>query len=528
MSNMRIRWLIGILSAAMLGLIAFQFYWMKDVIKVNEERFSQNVQGALNEVTNKLARINDISFLQRDMNRSIPYGRDRLSDIRDSAKIINRNVNNPQHSPMTQEEIFDAATFTFEFDEATGQFQISIGMQSFQADNNPADGRQPFTSPNEQRLFIEQQMGARLDEMKMSWRNHLIGSDNLFARFNPVALDTLLRTELFNRGIDLDYDYGIAQKKSNKLIYSNTERIESPEELQKSDLQANLFPMDLTPKDYFLSVYFPSQKNFLFKQALLPLSASGLLMLIIIACFAYAIMVILRQKKISEIKNDFINNMTHEFKTPIATVSLATEALQDDDLQSNKNFVDRYVQIIQEENKRLGAQVEKVLQIASLDKKDFELKFDETDVHEIILGAKANIDLIIEKRGGNITYQFLASSSTIEADKVHLTNIINNLLDNANKYSPEPPEIHVRTENISTGINIKISDNGIGMTNEATQKIFEKFFRVSTGNVHDVKGFGLGLAYVKNIVDMHQGEITVKSEVGKGSTFKVYLPFSHV
>lgn len=525
---MRIRWLIGILSAAMLGLIAFQFYWMKDVIKVNEERFSQNVQGALNEVTNKLARINDISFLQQDMNRSIPFGRDRLRNIRDSAKSLNRNVNNPQYSPMTQEELFDLSTFTFEFDEATGQFQISIGMQSFQTDKNQANGRQAFNTPNEQSLFMEQQMGARLDKMKMSWRNHLIGSDNLFARFNPLALDTLLRTELINRGIDLDYDYGIAQKKSNKLVYSNTERLESPEELQKSKLKANLFPMDLIEKDYFLSVYFPSQKNFLFKQALLPLSASGLLMLIIIACFAYAIMIILRQKKISEIKNDFINNMTHEFKTPIATVSLATEALQDDDLQSNKQFVDRYVQIIQEENKRLGAQVEKVLQIASLDKKDFELKFDQTDVHDIILGAKANIGLIIEKRGGSITCQFLAGNPTVEADKVHLTNIINNLLDNANKYSPEPPEIHIRTENISTGINIKISDKGIGMTSEATQKIFEKFYRVSTGNVHDVKGFGLGLAYVKNIIDMHQGTITVKSEVGKGSTFKVYLPFSHV
>ena len=237
MSSMRIRWLIGILSAAMLGLIAFQFYWMKDVIKVNEERFSQNVQGALNEVTNKLARINDISFLQRDMNRSIPFGRDRLRDIRDSAKIINRNVANPQHSPMTQEEIFDLSTFTFEFDEATGQFQISIGMQSFQTDD-----RQTFTPPDKQRLFMEQQMGARLDEMKMSWRDHLVGSDNLFTRFNPVALDTLLRTELINRGIKLDYDYGIAQKQSNKLVYSNTEQIESPEALQKSDLQANLFP----------------------------------------------------------------------------------------------------------------------------------------------------------------------------------------------------------------------------------------------------------------------------------------------
>jgi len=526
MSSIRIKWFIGILSAAMLGLITFQFYWMKDVVKVNKERFTQNVQGALNEVTNRLARSNDISFLQQDGNRTFPFGSDRLRDLRDTNSLINQRVN---YQSPNQEQLVDmSSVFSFEFNEATGQFQISIGIQNFQQGPGQPAMQQPAVNPNEQRLFMERQMAVRLSEMKNSWRNHLIGSDNLFARFNPVVLDTLLKAELLSRGVKLYYDYGIVQNKSDRLAYSNTEMLESPDELKKSELRANLFPMDLIPKDYFLSVYFPSQKNYLLKQALIPLSASGLLMLIILGCFTYAIMVILRQKKISEIKNDFINNMTHEFKTPIATVSLATEALQDEDIKSDKNFVDRYVQIIQEENKRLGTQVEKILQIASLDKKDFELKFDQTDVHDIILSAKTNIDLIVEKRGGHVTCQFLASNHAIEADKVHLNNIINNLLENANKYSPEAPEIHIRTENISTGIIIKISDHGIGMTQEATQKIFEKFFRVSTGNVHNVKGFGLGLAYVKNIIGMHQGEISVKSEIGKGSTFKVYLPFTHV
>ena len=168
-------------------------------------------------------------------------------------------------------------------------------------------------------------------------------------------------------------------------------------------------------------------------------------------------------------------------------------------------------------------QVEKVLQIASLDKKNFKLKLEPTDIHDIIEKALVNINLTVESRGGTISSQLNATNSQLHADKVHLTNIVYNLVDNANKYSPEIPEINIRTENISKGIIIKISDKGIGMSKEAVQKIFDRFFRVSTGNVHDVKGFGLGLSYVKNIVDMHQGEITVKTDLGKGSTFKEYI-----
>ncbi len=527
MSHRRIRWLIGLLSAAMTGLIIFQFYWMSDVIQVNKERFTQNVQGALNEVTGKLARQNDINFLQQDMNEMVPYGMERMNAIRDSAIAFNRNVDNRQPT-FPPQDFFDLSTFKFEFDEATNQIQIFFDLRGLQNPGVRGSDQSAFQNQRQRQLRLEQQMARRLDDMKRSWTDHLVGSENVFTRFSPVLLDTLLKIEFKNRGIALDYDYGIIQQGSDKPTFMNIENQDSQEGIQNSTLKANLFPMDLIQKDYYLSIFFPSQKNFLLKQALLPLSASGLLMLVVIGCFAYAIMVILRQKKLSEIKTDFINNMTHEFKTPIATVSLATEALLDDDLKSSKGLIDRYVKVIQEENKRLGAQVEKVLQIASLDKKDFELKFDNTDVHDIIAGAIVNIDLMVEKRGGKVTSQLLASNPIVEADQVHLTNIINNLLDNANKYTKEAPEIHIRTENISTGLIIKISDNGIGMTKEAIEKIFDKFFRVSTGNVHDVKGFGLGLSYVKNVVDMHQGEISVKSEVGKGSTFKVYLPFTHV
>lgn len=522
MSRMKIRWLIGLLSIAMLGLIVFQFYWIKEVTKVNEERFTQNVQTALNEVTNKLARENDFNFLQSDINQIMPTQSRRQEQIRDSIININQQMERDLNRFVDPNQIIAQSFFQMEVDEENN-LNIRLNFEALSSQFPP----NMLPDPQQEMLQIERQMGQRLEAIKRDWADHLVGSNNLFSRVNPVRLDTLLKREMKNRGIDLDYNYGIIERRTGKANLINTSNTGDLENIKNSKLQANLFPTDLRPKDYFLSVYFPSQKQFLLKQGLLPLSASGLLMLILIGCFTYAIVIILRQKRISEIKNDFINNMTHEFKTPIATVSLATEALQDADLRKNEGIVDRYIQVIRDENKRLGMQVEKVLQIASLDKKDFRLKFETADVHDIIEKALVNIDILVKKREGSITSQLLASNPNIEADKVHLTNIIYNLLDNANKYSPEPPEIHIRTENISTGVIIKISDKGIGMSREDIEKIFEKFYRVSTGNIHDVKGFGLGLSYVKNIVEMHKGTISVKSDLGKGSTFKVYLPFNH-
>ena len=526
MSRTKIRWLIGLLSLGMLGLISFQFYWIQEVTNVNEERFSQSVQTALNEVASKLARENDTYFLQSDINRNLPTPPMRREGLSDSLFRTNANNRPLQSNPyIDPNQFFAQSRFRIEYDEKNQQLNFVFDFEAFPQMQAPAFRQDP--NEMQQRLQFEQQIGQRFKSIQRDWATHLEGSNNLFERVNPIRLDTLLKRELQNRGIELEYDYGIIQRRTGNTNLINTSTTEDIELIKNSPLQANLFPTDLVPKDYYLSIYFPSQKRFLLKQGLLPLTASGLLMLIVIGCFAYAIMIILRQKKISEIKNDFINNMTHEFKTPIATVSLATEALQDPDIRQNPNIVDRYVQVIRDENKRLGMQVEKVLQIASLDKKDFRIKFETADVHDIIEKALVNINISVEKRHGVITSQLLASNAIIEADKVHLTNIIYNLLDNANKYSPEAPVIHIRTENISTGVIIKISDQGIGMSKEAIEKIFEKFYRVSTGNVHDVKGFGLGLAYVKDIVDMHKGTVSVKSELGKGSTFKVYLPFNH-
>lgn len=527
MTRMRIRWLIGLLSCALIGLVAFQYYWTTEVTKVNNERFNQSVNDALNEVTQTLAMENSLRFLQNNMGVRPPLNRNRPSTDQDSLSAKRRNVNQPelvnQPAILPPEEVI-SGLIQIQIDERTGEILFQIDIEAFsRAMSNGYSPNQPSFNPLAQRRAMERQ----LDIMKQGLARHLAGSENLFERIDPVRLDTLLSQELTNKGITTDYNYGIIHNASGELKLLNTKSITGASDIMSSDLKVNLFPTDLAEKDLYLAIDFPDKKSYLLNQALIPLSASGALLIIVIACFAYAIMVILRQKKLSEIKNDFVNNMTHEFKTPIATVSLATEALQDDDIKRNKTIVDRYVQIIRDENKRLGMQVEKVLQIASLDKKDFKLKLEETNLHEIIEKALVNINILVEKRGGQITSQLLASTAILEADKVHLTNIVYNLLDNANKYSPEAPEIHIRTDNISSGIILKISDKGIGMSNESTEKIFDKFYRVSTGNVHDVKGFGLGLSYVKNIVDMHQGTINVKSEVGKGSTFKIYLPFNN-
>ena len=523
MSRKRISWLIGLLSAAMMGLVAFQFYWIREVNQVNEERFTGNVQAALAEVTNQLARLNDISFLRRDFGNQLPLGYKPRRPAQDSIPTIRKKLVNP----ALAQDFVDANVLWFEIDEQTGSVTMSFDFQEFMAPGFGFPANQGM-SPNDREVFPEEQMRRRLNAMQESWKHHLFGSNDLFERIDPAQLDTLIHQELANRGINLPCLYGITHGSSGEVMLRNTEKEEELDKIKNSNLSVNLFPMDLMQKDYDLSIVFPRQKNYLFKQALLPLTSSGLLILVIIGCFGYAIMVILRQKKLSEIKNDFINNMTHEFKTPIATVSLATEALQDDDLKQNTTLVDRYVQVIRDENRRLGMQVEKVLQIATLDKQDFKLKFENTNVHDIIQKALGNIQIMVDNRQGHISSQLLAGSPVLEADKVHLTNLVYNLLDNANKYSAEAPQIHIRTENISTGVILKISDRGIGMSKEATEKIFDKFYRVSTGNVHDVKGFGLGLAYVKSVIEMHQGTVSVKSEPGKGSTFKVYLPFKHV
>ena len=254
------------------------------------------------------------------------------------------------------------------------------------------------------------------------------------------------------------------------------------------------------------------------------LLTSVLLMTVLIFSFYYTISTILKQKKLSEIKNDFISNMTHEFKTPISTISLACEVLNDKSIEKTEERTGKYVKMIRDENKRLSLLVENILQTAILDKGEFKLKIQSTDIHTLIDQTIANIKLQVENKDGEITTELHAERPLINADRVHITNIIFNLIDNALKYSNEKPVIKITTKNDREGIFISVKDNGIGISKENQHRIFDTMFRVHTGNVHNVKGFGLGLSYVKAVVEKHGGSISVESELNKGSTFTVYLP----
>jgi two-component system phosphate regulon sensor histidine kinase PhoR len=274
----------------------------------------------------------------------------------------------------------------------------------------------------------------------------------------------------------------------------------------------------------FLSIIVPHQKGLIWKEMIWFILGAILFTLIITTAFFITIRTLLKQKKLSEIKSDFINNMTHEFKTPLATISLAVDALKNEKVVGNKEKTDYFTAIIKDENKRMNKQVETILQAALLDKQEVQLNLKRLLAHDLIISALNNINLQVEEKEGKIEVELEAENDLIMADEVHFTNLINNLLDNAVKYSRENLHIKLSTRNAGNQLKIKIEDNGIGMNKETLHRIFEKFYRAHTGNVHNVKGFGLGLSYVKTMVDAHHGTIKAESVLGKGSSFCISLP----
>lgn len=343
-------------------------------------------------------------------------------------------------------------------------------------------------------------------------------------RITPNLLDSMLKEELLRRGITIPYQYAVLSQENEfplikPALYTD--------ELQQSDFRTALYPNDLINKPYFLSIYFPQKDAFIYESMGGVLATSLAFILLLMGCFSFAVVTLVRQKKLSDMKTDFINNMTHEFKTPISTISLASEALRDPIVRTDDNRITRFVNAIYEENRRLGTQVERVLQAAVIDRGEIQLNRAPVHLHDIMRQALGTVALQIESRGGNITCLYRAENDVLHADRIHLANIIINLLDNANKYSPDAPSITVATYNSNEGIIVSVEDRGMGMSREAQKRIFEKFYRVSTGNLHDVKGFGLGLSYAKAMVEAHGGTISVWSELKKGSRFDLYFPHTN-
>ncbi|GAA4407712.1 hypothetical protein GCM10023187_28680 [Nibrella viscosa] len=397
----------------------------------------------------------------------------------------------------------------------------------------------PATSTSTAVAAAEQKKTEEQSQMIKDVLKGLLLSDRpIEERLNRMTLDTLLRQALQERSINIPYAYAVRTKNTpSPSMFLFTSMNAEPDQFEQRGYKAALFPNNLLETGNYVYLYFPTRQQYILDRMGFAFAGSAVLILVIMACFYIAITTILRQKKLADIKNDFINNMTHEFKTPISTISLAVELAQEQLNQPGVTHeirpgsvpeparLSRYMGIIRDENRRLGSHVEKVLQMALLDRGQVKLTLAQVNIHDVIEKVLNNAGLQIEQRQGEVELDFEAENELIEADEVHLTNIIYNLVDNAIKYSPEQLHLTIRTRSLADGVSITVADNGIGLTNEQMSRIFEQFYRVPTGNLHDVKGFGLGLSYVKRMVDEHHGQIQVESRPGQGSSFEVVLPY---
>jgi signal transduction histidine kinase len=342
-------------------------------------------------------------------------------------------------------------------------------------------------------------------------------------RIDSANLVRTLKKSLAERDIAIPFEYAVVSGSgdTSKVPFRSAGFTNAN---MNTKHRVSLFPNDIFQKHEHLLVWFPNQKAQLFRSVSFLMLSSVFFTFIIVITSLASIFVMLRQKKISDIKTDFINNMTHEFKTPIATISIAADSINNPKVIEAPDKIRAYTKVIKEENSRMNSRVEQVLQMALLDSRDFMLNPDIIDLNLLVMKITDNLRLQIENRQGTLDVNCMAQRSMIEADEAHLSNVILNLLDNANKYSPVRPEIQVSTVNVGSNVLLSITDKGIGMSADTRNRIFDKFFRVTSGNLHNVKGFGLGLSYAKAIVLAHKGEISVTSEPGKGSTFAVKLP----
>ncbi len=466
---------IVLVTLAITGLMSIQIYWIRSAIKVKEGAFIQNVEKAMQNVAMKLEQIDILNKFKEQRKFSASLPKSMQNEIDRSNKLIKRLEN-----IKTQEE-FDKFLFN-----------------------------------------------SQLDIIKLNFNNTSRKSQLIIDRINEKEMDSIIVVELNNYGIKTTFEYGIYNAALNKMVIQKTGKY--PDKLLdfKKSFVIPLFSRDNFTNPNRLLIYFPNEKQFILSQMSAMLIISFILVIIIILSFYYIVNTVFKQKKLSVMRNDFINNMTHEFKTPISTIALACEALKDKDIAKTASLFENYIGIIGEENNRLKGMAEKVLQTAILEKGELKLKLEWVELNEIIRSVIKKIKIQIENKGGNIYADIQSESIKLKADRMHLTNVVLNLIDNANKYNLEEPEILVSAYEADQGVYIEIKDNGIGISKENQKKIFDKLYRVPTGNVHNFKGFGLGLAYVKAIVTKHGGQINLTSELNKGTTFKIFLPYGDI
>lgn len=537
--------LITLMGISIVGIIIIQLVWMNNAIRVKNELFDRSVNEALTSTTNRLETTQDFRLINhfafdsahfvgvppappvppnsfRPGPRRIIMPRAPRPSARQIEMIIEaqKNKKGYQYRISAQKDslVANGENFIFINADSIARNLDSVyahGIHRFDSLVSKFDTWKDSTGKLKQRIELKAHKLKRLSN-KVVQEISMWEEDVPFDRVNEV-----LKKELKNRNIPIPFEVGIIKDS----IFSDKSASADTLLLAKSTYKVNLFPNAIFQKDVKLAVYFPDKESFIYKTLNWLLLVSLIFSIIVLVTFAASIYFILRQKKISEMKSDFINNMTHEFKTPIATISVAADSVLNQKIIENPERIRYFVDMIKKENTRMNRQVEDILTIARLDKKDFEFRWEAFNLHDVIDDAIQSIVLQVEKKGGVIISQLDAINPVATSDPSHFANLIYNLLDNANKYSLHSPEIKISTRNSAKGVIIAVEDKGIGMTKAVQSRIFERFYRQTSGNIHNVKGFGLGLSYVKAVLEANKGNISVHSELGKGSRFEVFIPF---
>ena len=516
-------WILSALSsAAVITLIFIQLVWVKDAVEVQRQQFNLLINKSLAQITSKLELKETYSQIQGEMERTgDSLGLSRL-------KLTKTITTNEDIQTYDSPEINQSSyTFADQLSEGTANdLNLISGEQSPQVSDFSLYGISPdsLTTDNQSRGESGQNV-ALLKTNRKVYIDKIIDQilqtgGRIEERLSYSALDSLIRQEFEENGINLAYEFAV--RTGNVRYTLQSEGFNPMVKHQK--YKSLLFPHDVVASPNFLVVYFPAREDYLFRSVGTMAGASLTLAIIILLISFVAIYVIFRQKRLSEIKNDFVNNMTHELKTPISTISLASQMLSDKSLSNDTRNFAHISSLIQEESKRLGTQVERVLQISILEEGKMSLRMQPVLVDQLLRRAVDKISLQVKQRNGSVELDLNGGDETLPGDETHLNNVFFNLIDNALKYCQKEPLIRITTRWNGRYLQITVSDNGIGIDKAYIGKIFEKFFRVPTGNVHDVKGFGIGLSYVKKVIEQHQGTIHVTSEPGSGTIFTINLP----
>ncbi len=516
-------WLVTFaLSVTLLGLFVLQGFWIRNAIDIKEEQFNHLVNKTLNNVVDQLENkemvyqiINETDPFKNKENGKAPlsYSSNRLKKTKYSVSEYD-----------TDKEILEL--------DNLDSLDLSSKFGAWNKNRYQLKSSKKTTFFNELKDnflkdHLESQMQTDLSQKKVFVENivnKLIQVDvDIENRLNKENLKEIIKEEFKQNDIDLDYEFAVVKGNGNIAIQSE----HYTDSLNKMTYQSKLFPNDVVEKNNYLKIYFKDREKYIFKSTGTITIVSVFLSMIVLLGFAITTHIMFKQKRLSVVKNDFVNNMTHELKTPISTISLASQMLKDDSIPDTSKNLGHISKIVEDETRRLSYQVEKVLKTALFSRGKIKINPKETDIHNLIDNVIKSFSLQVENRNGKIEKSLNAFNSKVYVDEVHFTNIIFNLLDNAIKYSAEQPIIEIFTENVNYSIKISVKDHGIGIKKKEQKKIFEQFYRVHTGNRHDVKGFGLGLNYVKKMVEEHEGTINLKSEYKKGTRFDIILPLNN-